>query len=150
MRSSNREHSISRNSLADPLQSAYKKGHSTETALLKMCNDVLLELDNGRAVCLGMLDLSAAFDTVDHGILLRRLRDTFNITGDVAKWLESYLSNRTVQVCINDTYSDPVTLDCSLPQGSQMGPKRYSDYVRPLGRLLYVLQLLYHCYADDT
>ena len=126
------------------------KGHSTETALLKMCNDVLLELDNGRAVCLGMLDLSAAFDTVDHGLLLRRLRDTFNITGDVAKWLESYLSNRTVQVCINDTYSDPVTLDCSLPQGSQMGPKRYSDYVRPLGKLLYVLQLLYHCYADDT
>ncbi len=143
-------HHIETYSLADPLQSAYKRAHSTETALLKMCNDILIELDNGRAVCLGMLDLSAAFDTVDHGILLRRLKETFNITGNVAQWLESYLSNRTVQVCIDGTYSDPATLDCSLPQGSQMGPKRYSDYVRPMGKLLSVLQLMYHCYADDT
>ena len=53
-------------------------------------------------------------------------------------------------MCIDGTYSDPVTLDYSLHHGSQMGTKRYSDYVRPIGKLLYVLQLMYHCYADDT
>ena len=62
---------IERNGLADPLPSAYKSKHSTETALLKVCNEILTDLDNGKAVFLGMLDLSAAFDTVDHSVLLR-------------------------------------------------------------------------------
>ena len=141
---------IETNSLADPLQLAYKSKHSTETALLKVCNDILTDLDNGRAVFLSMLDLSAAFDTVDHSILLRRIRTTFNIKGAVLDWLESYLSERSLRVCINGVYSDPIILDCSLPKGSQMGPKRYSDYVMPLGRLIRLLQLMYHYYADDA
>ena len=141
---------IEKNSLADPLQSAYKPKHSTETALLKVCNDILTDLDGGKAVFLGMLDLSAAFDTVDHGILLRRLSMTFNIQDSVLQWLKSYLTERSVRVCVDGVYSDSITLDCSLPQGSQMGPKRYSDYVMPLGRLLRILQILYHYYADDA
>ena len=97
-----------------------------------------------------MLDLSAAFDKVDHEIFLRRLRTTFNINDSVLQWLESYLTGRSVRVCVDGVYSDAITLDCSLPQGSQMGPKRCSDYVMPLDRLLRLLQIVYHYYADDA
>ena len=58
----------------DPLQSAYKKGHSTETALLKVQNDILIDIDNKHVAMLVMLDLSAAFDTIDHRVLLNRLK----------------------------------------------------------------------------
>ena len=141
---------IEDNHLTDILQSAYKPKHSTETALLKVCDDILSELDKGNAVFLGMLDLSAAFDTVDHSILLARLERTFNISGSVYKWLESYLKGRTVQVCVDGQYSDAREVQCGLPQGSQSGPKRYSDYVFPLSRLIRALLLLYHYYADDA
>lgn len=66
----------------NPLQSAYKKHHSTETALLRIHNDVLLAMDKGRVTALTLLDLSAAFDTIDHHILVNRLERQFSITGD--------------------------------------------------------------------
>ena len=97
-----------------------------------------------------MLNLSAAFDTVDHEILLRRLRTTFNINDSVLQWLKSYLTGRSVRVCVDGVYLDAITLDCSLPQGSQMGPKKYSDYVMPLGRLLRLQQIVYHYYVDNA
>ena len=99
---------------------------------------------------LGMLDLSAAFDTVNHGILQRRLSMTFNIQDSVLQWRRSYLTERSVHFGVDGVYSDSITLDCSLPQGSQIGPKRYSDYVMHLGRLPCNLKILYHYYADDA
>ena len=75
------------------LQSAYRKGHSTETALAKVCSDIITAMDKGRHVLLALLDLSAAFDTVDHDILLERLSRSFSVHGGVLDWLPSYLTN---------------------------------------------------------
>ena len=98
---------------------------------------------------MAMLDLSAAFDTVDHQILLRRLNSLFGIRDAALKWFASYLSDRSMQVLIGVT-SDSVHLDCSVPQGSKLGPRLYSDYTLPLGLLLRILLILYHFYADDS
>ncbi|CAB4034340.1 Hypothetical predicted protein [Paramuricea clavata] len=74
------------------LQSAYRRYHSTETALLKVLNDILLSMNSQRVTLLVLLDLSSAFDTIDHGILLERLRSKFGIRGTVLSWFSSYLS----------------------------------------------------------
>ena len=111
---------------------------------------LLLELDKKNIVFLNFLDLSAAFDTLDNRIMLGRLERSFGIKGQALKWFESYLSDRCVKVLINGKLSDIVHLHCSTPPGSKIGPRMYSDYVRPLGRILANLHLWYHAYADDT
>ena len=79
------------NNLDEPLQSAYKSGHSTETALLRVKNDIMLAVDGRQAAVVVLLDLSAAFDTVDHAVLLSRLDSMFGVKGMVLKWFQSYL-----------------------------------------------------------
>ena len=76
------EEHLRENDLHEPLQSAYRKHHSTETALIKIQSDILQTLDSGRVVALVLLDLSAAFDTTDHTILIERLHKSFGISGD--------------------------------------------------------------------
>ena len=98
------------NNLEEPLQSAYKQFHSTETALLKVHNDILRGIDEQKVCMLVLLDLSAAFDTVDHEILLSRLEDRFGITGTALAWYKSYLSGRSQQVSVNGVLSEPQTL----------------------------------------
>ena len=71
--------------------SAYKSGHSTETALVRVKNDIMMSIDHGGSVLLVLLDLSAAFDTVDHNALFSRLKDIFSLLGKVLKWFRSYL-----------------------------------------------------------
>ena len=142
---------LTRNNLSEGLQSAYKPRHSTETALIKVFDDILTCLDTpNHAVFMALLDLSAAFDTVDHSILIARLERTFGVTGSALQWFRSYLTNRTMTVCVEGKYSEPVTLDVSVPQGSKLGPRLYSDYTQPLGQLLTALSMTYHLYADDT
>src|SRR5258706_626302 len=80
------------------LQSAYRINHSTETAVLKVLSDILLAIDEGDMSALVLLDLSAAFDTVDHEILLRRLESTYQVVGTVHLWFESYLFDRRQHV----------------------------------------------------
>jgi hypothetical protein len=82
------------NSLLEPLQSAYRPKHSTETALAKVFDDLSHVLDQKKVVLL-LLDLSAAFDTIDHVVLLQRCESVFGITGSALKWLESYMKDRT-------------------------------------------------------
>ena len=82
---------LDENSLYDQFQSAYRKRHSTETALIKVHNDIALAIDKGQSAILVLLDLSAAFDTVDHNILLSKLSSRFGICGKTLKWFESYL-----------------------------------------------------------
>ena len=137
-------------SLDEPLQSAFKKGHSTETALVKVQNDILLCVDEQKVVLMALLDLSAAFDTCNHDILLSRLERQFHISGAALSWFRSYLTNRTQRVKIKCSLSHPVELETGFPQGSGWGPQAYSKYVGPLGDLLRLLQVLYHLFADDT
>ena len=82
---------VEKNDLNDVYQSAYKKSHSTETALLRVQNDLLMALDSGCSVLLLILDLGAAFDTIDHYIVLYTLANKFGIKGKTLLWFESYL-----------------------------------------------------------
>ena len=93
-------HHISSNGLDEILQSAYKQFHSTETALVKVFNDIILDVDRNRTVILLLLDLSVAFDTVDHTILTERLANRFGLCDLALAWFKSYLSDRTHFVSI--------------------------------------------------
>ena len=141
---------ISINNLSDPFQSAYKAHHGTETALLRVNNDILTALDNGEITALILLDLSAAFDTVDHSILLERLQSCIGVGGTALKWCSSYLFGRNQRVCIGDSVSDPVYLNYSVPQGSVLGPQWFLIYTYPLRNIVSKYNLSYHSYADDT
>ena len=113
------------------MQSAYKKFHSTETALLRVHNDIMLSVDKGNAVVLVLLDLSAAFDTIDHNILLLRLHDIIGVTGTALQWFQSYLANRSQQVLIEDAVSPLSDLLFGVPQGSVLGPIIFTQYTLP-------------------
>ena len=138
-----------RNGLFEPLQSAYKAQHSCETAMLRIVNDMLKAIDKNEVILLALLDLSAAFDVVDHEILLTRLQSQ-GLTGDVLMWLASYFSQRTQQVCVNKETSSIKQLDCGMPQGSKFGPQGYKKFTEPLGTLIRLLMVLFHFYADDS
>ena len=97
-----------------------------------------------------MLDLSAAFDTIDHGILLSRLNSLYGISGDALDWFKSYLSNREQRVIIGDTVSECKDLNFGVPQGSVLGPKIYCMYTKPISDIIAGHGLSHHCYADDT
>ena len=109
-------------------QSAYRKLHNTETALLKIFNDLLMSADDKKVSILVLLDLSAAFDTLDHSFLLDRLNTSFGLSGTVLEWFKSYLINRTQSVIIDDVTSEPRTLLYGVPQGSVLGPICYTLY----------------------
>jgi len=132
------------------LQSAYKEQHSVETALIKVHNDILCALDGNNAVALILLDLSAAFDTVDHGILIARLSNRFGFRGKVLDWFKSYLTDRKEQVCIQGVLSKGKMLKCGVPQGSVLGPLLFTAYTSPIGDIIRTHGLSYHLFADDS
>ena len=137
-------------SLYDPLQSAYRSGHSTENAIVKLSTDVVSNLDRGHCVILASLDLSAAFDTVDHGIFLQQLKHTYGISGTFYQWFKSYLHNRQLKVCVNSSFSKPQNLKCGVPQGSVLGARMYTMYARPVSAIIEHNNIFYHSCADDT
>ena len=97
-----------------------------------------------------LLDLSAAFDTIDHEILLSRLSSRYGIIGEAHKWFESYLKERTCRVHVSGGQSTIRTLRSGVPQGSILGPMLFSLYIVPIGDLLRSLDIDFHLYADDT
>jgi len=137
-------------SLHDPLQSAYKAGHSTETALTKVQNDLLMSMDKHGVAILILLDLSAAFDTIDKAILLDRMKTLLGIGGVVLEWFSSYLSDRTQSVKILQATSVIMELLFGVPQGSVLGPLLFLIYILPLHHLIKSHGLNMHGYADDT
>jgi hypothetical protein len=141
---------LTSNNLFNELQSAYRQGHSTETALLKVVNDLLLSLDKKHVALLTLLDLSAAFDTIDHVILLKRLEDDFGIKGTVLTWLESYLVDRVQTVVVDGHYSDPVVIPWGVPQGSVLGPILFVLYTKPLTSIIKRHSVTPHSFADDS
>ena len=94
-----------KNNLFPQLQSAYRSHHSTETALLKVKNDLLMNMNKGHVSLLVLLDLSAAFDTVDHKILLKTLQTKLGVCGSALSWFKSYLEGRSQRICIKETLS---------------------------------------------
>ena len=118
---------ITANKLIDKFQSAYKPRHSTETALIRVVNDILNAIDNGNLSLLTLLDLSAAFDTVDNSILLERLQTSFGIDGHPLKWVKSHLSNRHQKVKIDNNLSNVLPILYGVPQGSVLGPLLFSQ-----------------------
>lgn len=137
------------NGIFDIFQSAYRPMHSCETALVRIQDDILLSLDNKKSVILVLLDLSAAFDTVDHHLLFNQLH-RIGVRGNALCWLKSYLSQRTQAVKVGNIISRSVDLTCGVPQGSVLGPLLFTIYCLGLNHVFEHHQLRYHMYADDT
>jgi Reverse transcriptase (RNA-dependent DNA polymerase) len=119
---------VCRHRLMPAVQSAYRPYHSTETAVVRMLNDMIGVLDQGLVGVLVLLDWSAAFDTVDHTILLDVERRRFAIRDKPLHWLSNILSERKQIVRFNSLDSDDITLLCGVPQGTVLGPKRFTEY----------------------
>ena len=138
------------NQLNEPLQSAYKPFHSCETVLVRVHNDILVAIDKRHFVMLLLLDLSAAFDTVDHDILLTRLHSKYSISGIALEWFRSYLTNRSQFALIEGCRSQCRELKCGVSQGSVLGLILYVLHTAPLADILRFHEMQFHFYADDT
>ncbi|KAK7096607.1 hypothetical protein V1264_005883 [Littorina saxatilis] len=131
-------------------QSAYRPSHCTETALLKVTNDILSALDGGDVSVLTLLDLSAAFDTIDHVTLLSRLQTLYGISGPALAWFESYLTDRTQAVLVDGQRSAPAPLVFGVSQGSVLGPVLFIMYTKPVSALIQNHSVSNQSFADDT
>ncbi len=138
------------NVMFETFQSGFRKCHSTETALLKVLNDILISCDSGDFSVLVLLDLTAAFDTVDHAILIDRLEHCIGLRGIALDWFKSYFANRSFSVKMGEHYSRNAFLPCGVPQGSILAPLLFSLYMLPLGSIFRKHGLSFHYYADDT
>ena len=118
--------------------------------MTRVQNDILQALDNDGAAILILLDLSAAFDTIDHDILLHTLETHMMVSGQALQWFRSYLSDRTQSVCVQGAFSEKKSLNCGVPQGSVFGPILFSSYIQPLGKIISNTTLSYMLYADDS
>ena len=118
--------------LLSPSQSAYRTNYLTETALLPIQNDLLVAADAGFGSALLLLNLSAAFDTVDHCILIERMATTFGVSGSALNWFRSYLSSRTQSAKALGVTSLPVPLLFGVPQESVLGPSLFNIYTSPI------------------
>ena len=136
--------------LFSEFQSGYRKSHSCETAVLKIHNDLLIMMDKRDNAVLLLLDLSAAFDTINHSLLLKKLKDMYGITGTVLQWLKSYLENRKFKVIINQSSSSDCLLEIGVPQGSILGPLLFILYTKDIEKIVTKYGFSVHLYADDT
>ena len=107
-------------------------------------------MHEGKMSLMVLLDLSAAFDTVDHQFLLNRLELRYGITGNALAWIKAYLHGRGAVVNISGVRSDRISFDCDVPQGSVLGPILFTMYVQPVTDIILQNNLMGHCYADDT
>ncbi len=141
---------LNENSLISKFQSGFRPKHGTVTALIQMCNQWLTDMDNGKINGVVFLDLCKAFDSINHGIFLRKLKHQFGNYDIELKWFESYLTKRK-QVCfVNGQTSSPneIYIMCGIPQGSILGPLLFVLYINDMTDHLEKTTL--YLYADDT
>ena len=140
---------MTNNNLDMDFQHGYKKGHSCETLLLKVTNDILVANDNKMPSILMLLDLSAAFDTVDQEKLLVILKNEIGIEGIALNWFKSFLQNRTQKVKIGVAYSKVSALLYGVPQGSVLGPDLFGIYIRSIKKHVAPSKFSIFGFADD-
>uniref|UniRef100_A0A3B3TA27 Reverse transcriptase domain-containing protein n=1 Tax=Paramormyrops kingsleyae TaxID=1676925 RepID=A0A3B3TA27_9TELE len=141
---------LQKNNTNELYQSGFRSNHSTETALVKVMKALLMASDRGCISLLVLLDLTAAFDTVDHNILLDRLEGVVGITGTALSWFRSYLTDRYQYAHVNNESSKATKVTYGVPQGSVLGPLLFTLYMLPLGNIIRNHGVGFHCYADDT
>ena len=136
------------NNLLPDFQSAYHQYYSTETSLINITNDILGDMKNQEVTMMLILDQSAAFDMVDHSILLKILHNSYHLCDQALKWFDMYLQLRWFKVCIEDIYSTPIELQFSVPQGSCSGANLFSCYCSQISSCIPP-QLNINGFADD-
>ena len=135
--------------ILDKNQFGFRKSHSTSHAVnysVKIIEDSIKKQNHVLGI---FIDLSKAFDTIDHNILLTRLAD-LGIQGTALQWFSSYMNNRFQSIVINGHSSQPTLLQFGVPQGSVLGPLLFSLYTTPLGQIIRHHNLKFHLYADDN
>ena len=137
------------NIIHDKFQSAHRPGFLTESTLIRITDDILFALDNKCFTGLIMIDMSAAFDTIDHNILLHRLSHHFDINNSVLSWFPSFLNNRSHCVDVNNNIFSSLQLSFGVPQGSVLAPILFTLYIKPLASIISEFDFSYHFYADD-
>ena len=142
-------HHLQANGLEEKMQSAYRKDHSVETAILKVHDDITRALADRKIVALVLLDMSAAFDTVDHSKLCDILK-CMGVREMALKWIISYLKSRQQSVLVRNERSERQEIICGVPQGSVLGPLLFTLYTSGLGQVIRNCLCKYHLYADDT
>ena len=140
---------LNSHNLYNTCQSAYRPGHSTETALLKVVNDLFLSLNKGNISVLDLLDFSSAFDTIDHTILVHHLHTDFGFTDTVLQWFLSYLTDRTHYISLCNHCSDFAPVHSGVPQCSVLGPILFTMYIKPLSATIDSHSIIHHSFADD-
>ena len=140
---------LQENNLSNPFQSAYRAGHSTETVLLRVVNDILFALDNDNISVSLLLDLSAAFDITDRRILLSRLNSVLGIQSTALQWFQSYFSDRYQSTSVNNSSSSPSQLMYSVPQGSVLGPILFVLYTTYFSDIIANHSVKHQLFADD-
>ena len=141
---------ITSNSNYTTYQSAYRPYHSTETALLHILDHAFNACDSKSVTILASLDLSAAFDTISHKILIERLEHEFGVSGTALSWLSSYLLKRSQFVKLGNHISSTISLQHGVPQGSVLGPLLFTTYISPISNIIQQQNMSFHHYADDT
>ncbi len=131
-------------------QSGYKAFHNTESALLNVFNKLSLTTHFGDSAILMLIDLTAAFDAVDHTILISRLEHCVGIRDEALKWFRWYLSKKCFSITLGDCALSSAPLPCGVPQGSILGPILFSLCLLPLGLIFKKHGSSYYFYADDS
>ena len=140
---------LNSHNICNTCQLAYRPGHSTETALLKVVNDLFLSLNKGNIYVLALLIFSSAFDTIDHPILVHRLHTEYGFSDAVLEWFSSYLTDPTYCVSLSNHCSAFAPVHSGDPQGSVLGPMIFTMYTKPLSAIINSHSIMHHSFADD-